>query len=67
MKERKVKKNKELNTYPNIGSGNALLAERSFLSEHDVQSFINGDHPEWKETASDNVLPHQGISAKIRI
>lgn len=46
---------------PHVSSENALLAERSFLSEADKTSITNGYHPEW----ADKLLSSQGYCSGV--
>lgn len=49
IKERKLKKVKELDLNPFVSSENALLAERSFVSGQPKSSLTNGYSLEWTE------------------
>lgn len=65
IKERRVKKVKEVDHHPLVCSENALLAERSFMSGQGKQSINNGHHLEWTETMAANMLPFQEVHSKI--
>ncbi|PKI37913.1 serine/threonine protein phosphatase 2A 55 kDa regulatory subunit B beta isoform-like [Punica granatum] len=59
VKERKLKKVKEMDADPHISSENALLAERSFVSETDKTSDANGYHLEWTNKVAKQSLSSQ--------
>ncbi|XWS60756.1 hypothetical protein CRYUN_Cryun07bG0063400 [Craigia yunnanensis] len=64
--DQKVKKAKEMDPrHQVVSSENALLAERSFMSEQDIPSFVTGNYPEWKETVANNTFPSQELHSKI--
>ncbi|XP_042948758.1 serine/threonine protein phosphatase 2A 55 kDa regulatory subunit B beta isoform-like isoform X1 [Carya illinoinensis] len=65
VKEHRVKKVKEMDPNPLLCSENALLAERSFMNEHDKTSVDNGHNVEWTEKMATNMLPSQGVYSKI--
>lgn len=67
VKERRVKKIKEMDPNPLVCSENALLAERSFMSGQDKPSVENGYHLEWTEKIAANIQPSQGVHSKVMV
>ncbi|KAK0586664.1 hypothetical protein LWI29_010409 [Acer saccharum] len=65
VKDRKVKKVKEMNPSPYVSSENTLLAERSFMSGQETPSFSNGYQLEWTEKVAKNMSPSQEVQTKI--
>ncbi|XP_015882539.3 serine/threonine protein phosphatase 2A 55 kDa regulatory subunit B beta isoform isoform X2 [Ziziphus jujuba] len=65
VKEHKVKKVKEMDPYPYVNSENALLAERSFITEKVTSSAVNGNHPEWTEKMALSMSLSQDIHSEI--
>lgn len=65
MKEHKVKKVKEMDPYPYVNSENALLAERSFITEKVTSSAVNGNHPEWTEKMALSMSLSQDIHSEV--
>lgn len=65
VKERKVKKIKEMDPYPFVSSENALLAESSFMTDIYKPSVSNGYHPEWMENMAKSMSPSQDRHAEI--
>ena len=66
VKDQKVKKAKEMDPHHQfVSSENALLAERSFMSEQDIPSFVTGNYPEWKEIVANNTFPSQELHSKV--
>ncbi|XP_062116220.1 serine/threonine protein phosphatase 2A 55 kDa regulatory subunit B beta isoform-like isoform X2 [Humulus lupulus] len=59
VKERKVKKVKEMGSSPFVSSENALLAEKSFMTEQDKLSVSNGYHSEWTVKMEKSMSPTQ--------
>ncbi|XP_060967970.1 serine/threonine protein phosphatase 2A 55 kDa regulatory subunit B beta isoform isoform X2 [Cannabis sativa] len=55
VKERKVKKVKEMDSSPYVSSENALLAEKSFMTGQDS----NGHHSDWTDKMGKNMSPTQ--------
>lgn len=58
---------KEMDPNPLLCSENALLAERSFMNEHDKTSVDNGHNVEWTEKMATNMLPSQGVYSQVVI
>lgn len=65
LKERKVKKVKEMQPDPHVSSENALLAEKSFLNETGKPVDANGYHLEWTEQRVQQKLPSQDFSSGV--
>ncbi|XP_030458258.2 serine/threonine protein phosphatase 2A 55 kDa regulatory subunit B beta isoform-like [Syzygium oleosum] len=57
VKERKMKKVREKDLGPYICPENALLAERSYVSDQEKINFDNGHHVEWTEKIAQQKLP----------
>lgn len=51
-----MKKIKEMDPFPFVFSGNTLLAEKSFMNEHNPPSFSYGCHLEWTENMATKVV-----------
>lgn len=64
IKEHKLKKVKEVDPDPHVSSENALLAERSFLSETE-ESIINGYCSESTEKVPNQSLSFQGYRSGV--
>lgn len=64
IKERKLKKVTEVDPDPHVSSENALLAERSFLSETE-ESITNGYCSEWTEKVPNQSLSFQGFRSGV--
>ncbi|KAF3437006.1 hypothetical protein FNV43_RR19759 [Rhamnella rubrinervis] len=65
VKEHKVKKVKEMDPYPFVNSENALLAERSFMTEEVKLSAANGNRPEWMEKMTRSMSPSYDTHSEI--
>ncbi|PON59670.1 Protein phosphatase 2A regulatory subunit PR [Trema orientale] len=65
VKERKVKKVKEMDSFPFVSSENSLLAEKSFMSGQDKSSVPNGYHPEWTDKMGKSMSLSQDKHAEI--
>ncbi|KAK4750397.1 hypothetical protein SAY87_003879 [Trapa incisa] len=65
VKERKLKKANALCPDPHVSSENALLAERSFVSETEETSITNGYQAESGEKVANQSLSSQGYSLEI--
>ncbi|XP_044486409.1 serine/threonine protein phosphatase 2A 55 kDa regulatory subunit B alpha isoform-like isoform X5 [Mangifera indica] len=64
IKDRKVKKVKEMDPSPYVYSENTLLAEMSFMSKQNTQSVPNG-YLQWTENMDKNMSPSQEVHTKI--
>ncbi|XP_057804510.1 serine/threonine protein phosphatase 2A 55 kDa regulatory subunit B beta isoform-like isoform X1 [Salvia miltiorrhiza] len=64
VKDRQVKRVKEVDTSQPISSENSLLAEKSFINEQ-KSSFGNGHSLEWKENMGNGVFTYNGTHDKI--
>ncbi|XVE57166.1 hypothetical protein DITRI_Ditri04bG0070100 [Diplodiscus trichospermus] len=66
IKDQNVKKAKEMDLpHQFVSSENALLAERSFMSEQDIPSSVNGNYQEWKENVVNNTFLSQEMHSKF--
>ncbi|KAJ0048521.1 hypothetical protein Pint_15484 [Pistacia integerrima] len=65
IKDRKVKKIKEMDSSPYVSSENTLLAEMSFMSGRNTQSVPNGYQLDWTENMAKNMSPSQEVHTKI--
>ncbi|KAL4566608.1 hypothetical protein LXL04_030728 [Taraxacum kok-saghyz] len=57
IKERKVKKVKEMDLTPYVSSESALLSESSFLSHESKSSISNGHRLEWTDNMKPSISP----------